>query len=119
MCVYISERQLPYKNKLEHAVQCTLCQRWFRSREGLAVHKCASDHCTCIGESESVTPQKVLHIVCQRSFRRPGDFKRHKYLPEREKPVHLQQGAVQCKQCQHWFKSAGGLAVHRRSCNPC
>ena len=21
--------------------------------------------------------------------------------------------------CQHWFKSAGGLTVHRRSCNPC
>ena len=82
------------------------------------MHKCISDHCTCNGESESVVPQEVLCTVCQRSFRRSGDLKRHKCLPEREKPVHLQRGAVQCERCQYWFKSAGGLAVHRRLCNP-
>ena len=38
--------------------------------------------------------------------------KRHKCLPEREKPVHLQQGVTQCEQCQGWFRSTGGLAVH-------
>jgi len=111
----IAERQLPIQEQAG-AVQCTLCQRWFRSRGGLAVHKCVGDH--HVEERESVAPQEVLCTVCQRSFRRPGDLKRHKCLPERQKPVYLQQGAVQCKQCGRWFRSAGGLSVHRRSCNP-
>ena len=32
--------------------------------------------------------------VCQRDFRRPGDFKRHKCIPEWQKPVQDQHGAV-------------------------
>ena len=70
-------------------LQCASCQRWFRSREELAVHKCISDYHTCNGESESVAPQEVLCTGCQRSFRRPGDLKRHRCPLEREKPVHL------------------------------
>ena len=39
-------------------------------------------------------------------------------LDERQKPVNEQRGAVQCHVCLKWFKSKGGLAVHR--CNlPC
>ena len=44
-------------------------------------------------------PHRKCYVQCikdQRSFRRPGDLKRYKCLPERENPVHLQQGALQC-----------------------
>ena len=50
---------------------------------------------------------------CGRSFRRPGDLKRHKCVAERDKPIEQQQGAVQCGVCRRWFRSRGGLAVHR------
>ena len=117
MCeVSISIRKYIELHEQAGAALCTLCQRWFRSRGGLAVHKCVVD--THFEESEPAAPQGVSCTVCQRSFSRPGDFKRHKCLAEREKPVHLQHGAVQCEQCQRWFKSVGGLAVHRRSCIP-
>ena len=52
--------------------------------------------------------------VCGRSFRRPGDLKRHKCTEERRKPVGEQAGSVQCTVCQRWFLSAGGLSVHQR-----
>ena len=32
---------------------------------------------------------------------------------EREKPVSEQRGSVQCQRCKRWFRSKGGLAVHR------
>ena len=48
------------------------------------MHKCISDHRTCIGSGAA---QEALCTVCQRS---PGDLKRHKGLLEREKPVLLQ-----------------------------
>ena len=35
---------------------------------------------------------------------------------ERQKPVWEQHGAVQCSNCSHWFRSQGGLTVHR--CDP-
>ncbi len=60
----------------------------------------------------------VICSVCGRNFVWPGDLKRHKCLQERQKPVKDQQGAVQCGVCQRWFRSAGGLAVHRRTHNP-
>ena len=56
------------------------------------------------------------HVWCElrdRSFRRESDKKRHKCLAERLKPVQEQHGAVQCAECQWWFYSKGGLAVHR------
>ena len=56
----------------------------------------------------------VLCSVCDRSFG-PSGFKRHKCTDQRELPVHLQRGAKQCLACYRWFRSAGGLSVHK--CN--
>ena len=44
--------------------------------------------------------------ACGRSFRRPGDLKRHKCRVEREKS---QKGFVQCSRCKRWMRSKGGL----------
>ena len=64
------------------------------------------------------TVSNVVCEVCCRKFRRESDKKRHKCLDERQKPVNEQRGAVHCHVCLKWFKSKGGLAVHR--CNlPC
>ena len=98
------------------AVQCGSCEWWFRSRDGLAVHRCRRDQV----EEESAqtggtrSDKQIVCRVCGRAFRRHGDLKRHKCLSEREKPVEEQQGAAQCAVCRRWFQSAGGLAVHKR-----
>ena len=55
----------------------------------------------------------VTCTVCGRSFRRESDRKRHKCLDERRKPVSEQRGAVQCQNCHRWFRSKGGMVVHR------
>ena len=36
------------------------------------------------------------------------------YLDEWNKPIKKQQGFLQCPTCGRWFKSAGGLSVHRK-----
>ena len=51
--------------------------------------------------------QGVECRACGRSFRRPGDSKRHKCRVEREKPVEKQKGSVQCGQCKRWMRSKG------------
>ena len=56
----------------------------------------------------TVTGRDVVCGVCSRSFRREGDKKRHKCVAEREKPVSEQR-----MQCMKWFKSRGGLALHK------
>ena len=56
--------------------------------------------------------KNVICVVCNRSFRRESDKKRHKCLDERRKPVSEQRGAVQCQTCRRWFRSKGGMAVH-------
>ena len=58
----------------------------------------------------------VVCEVCSRSFRRECDRKRHKCIAERQKPVSEQRGAAQCLRCLKWFRSRGGLALHR--CEP-
>ena len=57
--------------------------------------------------------QTVQCTDCGRGFSRPGDFKRHKCLAERAKPVEEQRGAVHCEACKRWFRSRGGLALHK------
>ena len=66
---------------------------------------------------ESQQPQPrgmrpVLWSECGRSFSREVDKARHKCRVERAKPVREQVGAVQCKDCERWFRSKGGLAVY-------
>ena len=60
-----------------------------------------------------VVVRDVFCQACSRSFRRLSDKKRHKCVTERQKPVCEQRGAAQCSQCLRWFRSRGGLAVHR------
>ena len=60
--------------------------------------------------------REVECSVCSRKFRKESDKKRHKCLEERSKPVCEQRGAIQCANCRRWFRSRGGLAVHR--CRP-
>ncbi|XP_062507166.1 uncharacterized protein LOC134183599 [Corticium candelabrum] len=42
-----------------------------------------------------------------------SDKARHKCMEERRKPIREQQGAIQCSNCLKWFRSKGGLTVHR------
>ena len=110
-----SEREKPMREQAG-AVQCGSCERWFRSRGGLAVRQCRRDQ---VEEDSAQTggtrsDEQIVCRVCGRAFRRQGDLKRHKCLSEREKPVEEQQGAAQCAVCWRWFQSANGLAVHKR-----
>ena len=79
-----------------------------KSKEWLAVHNCVVEH-----EEEPEILQAMTCTVYQRDFRRPSDLKK---ILERQKPVQYQRREVQCERCQHWFKSTGGLAVHKASC---
>ena len=56
--------------------------------------------------------QLVLCEVCNRTFSRESDKKRHKCVDERRKPISEQKGAVQCPRCFKWLKNMGGRAVH-------
>ena len=38
----------------------------------------------------------------------------HKCPLERSRPVEEQRGSVQCTLCHSWFRSAGGLVMHKR-----
>ena len=61
----------------------------------------------------STVVRDIVCELCSRSFRRESDKQRHKCLDERQKPVCEQRDATQCSQCQRWFSSREGLAVHR------
>ena len=60
-------------------------------------------------------PDPVICADCNRSFSRPEDRARHKCVVERAKPIAEQRGACHCGYCGRWFRSKGGLAVHRCS----
>ena len=107
----LSERAKPVDEQ-RGSVKCDACGRWFRSRGGLAVHRCSP-------KEERSAAQGVECRACGRSFRRPGDLKRHKCRVEREKPVEKQKGSVQCGRCKRWMRSKGGLAVHKCRPEPC
>ena len=61
-------------------------------------------------------PTTTRDVICEsssRNFRHESDKARQKCVDERQKPVSEQQGAVKCQQCLKWFRSKGGLTVHR------
>ena len=66
-------------------------------------------------QASGVVDRDVVWEECGRTFRRESDKKRHKCRSEREKPVWEQRGATQCLVCSRWFRSKGGMAVHRCS----
>ncbi len=60
-------------------------------------------------------PCDVKCSVCGKCFRRESDKARHRCTAECQKPVQVQEGAVECLMCGRWLRSRGGLAVHRRA----
>ena len=94
-----AERQKPVSEQ-RGAAQCLQCLKWFRSRGGLALHRCVPESWEGCRETQAamatVAGRDVVCEVCSRSFRREGDKKRHKCVTEREKPVSEQRGAAQC-----------------------
>ena len=115
----IAGRRRPVREQTG-AVQCVSCGRWFRSRGGLAVHRCRREEEPAPqapgSETGAATASQgqVVCGECERTFGRQGYLKRHKCLTERRKPINEQRGAAQWTVCQKWFRSAGGLAIHRR-----
>ena len=96
------------------------CMRLFKSKGGLAVHRCSTSVLQEELESQSnvqsisrTTAQTVKCSVCGRGFNR--DLKKHKCKDEREKIIQEQKGAVQCERCYRWFRNKGGLTVYK--CN--
>ena len=84
-------------------VHCSV-RKWFRSRGGLAVHSCQlSTEVVSVDnevhDSVSTVDNRVYCAVCERTFSRIGDLKRHKCLAERSQPIKEQQGATQCLVC--------------------
>ena len=57
--------------------------------------------------------ESLVCEVCYRTFSRESDKKRHKCTTER---LSQQMGAVQCTNCNRWFRSKGGFSVH--ICSP-
>ena len=68
-----------------------------------------------IMNSLSTVDNRIYCAVCERTFSRIDDLKRHKCLAERSLPVEEQQGATQCLVCHRWFCSRGGFAIHKYS----
>ena len=59
-------------------------------------------------QDSGVVERDVVCEECGRTFRRES-------RSEREKPLWAQRGATQCLVCSRWFRSKGGMAVHRCS----
>ena len=106
-------------SKQADAMRCDSCGRWFMSGGGLAVHRCRRpEESPDSGGGTAAAPQgQVVCTECGGTFSRLGDFKRHKCLLERSRPVEEQRGSVQCTLCHRWFRSAGGLGAHKRRLN--
>ena len=84
------EEQTKPVHQQQSASQCSTCRKWFRSRGDLAVHN--RQLLTLRGtvsvdneehDSVPVVDNSVYCHVCEQTFNRPGDLKRHKYLVER------------------------------------
>ena len=86
--------------------------RWQNTYKGGLKSLTASDN----AEAQEHAVNQIKCDECNRTFRRESDRKRHKCISERQKPVSEQRGAVQCTTCTQWFRSRGGLSVHR--CRP-
>jgi hypothetical protein len=91
--------------------RATTSRRQWKStcRQGVERHQ----EISCHQRATECRPQQYECEVCHRRFSRDSDRKRHKCVNERSKPAQEQRGAVQCQTCRRWFRSKGGLAVHR------
>ena len=105
-----------FARMLEHRIPKSILLGWLSlvcmCRLGLERH--GETHAQAV--VQACVAREVECLVCSRKFRRESDKKRHKCLEERSKPLCEQRGATQCPTCKRWFKSRGGLAVHR--CRP-
>ena len=109
----IEERLKPVHQQ-QGALQCAVCERWFRSKGGLAVNNCNPiKHNIFEHAPIPAVENRIQCSICERSFSQSSDLKRHKCLAERSLPIELQHGAIQCS-CHRWFRSRGGLTIHKR-----
>ena len=81
----IAEREHPIEEQSGTVFQCQRCECWFYSAGGLAVHR-YNIHEQSAQATNTVSNQlqPILCSVCDRTFSRSGDLKRHKCLDERE-----------------------------------
>ena len=102
-----------------------ICSRWALYADWYALAGRRNEWVNAIAEAIAHRTQQSRDTadsyecpVCARSFCRPQDLHRHKSKAERSKPLPQQAGAIQCDQCDHWFASRGGLAVHKCNAAP-
>ena len=98
----------------EWYAEATRSRAGWKTMCGLGLQRCGETQAQAVERACAV--REVECSVCSRKFRKESDKKRHKCLEERSKPVCEQRGAIQCANCRRWFRSRGGLAVHR--CRP-
>ena len=64
-------------------------------------------------QQKASMPRDVKCVVCGRCFRRECEKMQHKCTAERSRPVCEQKGAMRFTVCGRWFRSRGGIAVHK------
>lgn len=74
--------------------KCPLCDKTYKSHGSLSLHK------------RSHTGQKVTCEICERSFRDPGDLKKHYNV------VHSDERNYKCDSCGLAFKILSSLSAH-------
>ena len=62
----------------------------------------------CVDDQQTDQARTVLCIICKCCFRRQSDRARHKCIVDKQQPIREQPGAVQCQNCECWFRSKGG-----------
>ena len=66
-----------------------------------------------MGTCARVGVRDVMCEVCSRTFRRQSDKVRHKCMEERRKPISNNRVQSNVQIVSKWFRSKGGLTVHR------
>ena len=112
MCVCVCVPRLRWRDRIvDDLKRLGIPQNWYPLAQNRQAWRAAHS----VAMPSPPTRQSVLCPGCERSFS-PNGFRRHKCTEQRELPVHFQRGARQCVTCDRWFRSAGGLAVHK--CTP-
>ena len=119
----IQERSLPVQNQ-RGAVQCSACQRWFRSKGGRAVHSCPASS-SFSSPHPSATPT-LPHVstatgiqcsACHRELRNNSGFSRHKCVrAKRCSSAERTDFQFMCD-CGRKFRRKQDLSRHKHFCD--